>query len=270
MKSIVFRASAWLQLAFSMALAASVIWAYSTYGTALDQSLHSAAETIVSATKVIALTAESVQANDALLDDTQALMKSTRRLVEELRSTAQNNASLAPRYAEGMQGIAGLLGRAGNSFSTIGDGLMTFSLPTVERDGIRPSFGKTHPLESQGAAMKQTAADLNASAASLQILATSIAKDGPNMAKATVDTSNQAIKLLDSSEMALKRLRSQALPGAVAEMRAASAQLSSVSSGINIATNLPLGMLVVGLLLAGWCLFNSLSVLHLYSIQGRK
>lgn len=118
--------------------------------------------------------------------------------------------------------------------------------------------------------MKQTAADLNASAASLQILATSIAKDGPNMAKATVDTSNQAIKLLDSSEMALKRLRSQALPGAVAEMRAASAQLSSVSSGINIATNLPLGMLVVGLLLAGWCLFNSLSVLHLYSIQGRK
>ena len=90
------------------------------------------------------------------------------------------------------------------------------------------------------------------------------------MGKAIVDTSNQAIKLLDSSEMAVKRLRSQALPNAVAELRSTSEQLVSVSSQISMAGNVPLALLIVGLLLAGWCFFNSVSVLHLYSLYDRK
>jgi len=236
----------------------------------MGQFLDSAAASIVSTTRVIALTAETVQANDILLDDTQALLKTTRQLLEEFRATALNNASLAPKYAEGMQGIAGLLGSAATSFSAIGDGL-NFSVPTrIEWEGIRPSLVMTRPLETQGTAMKRTASDLKASASSLQALSTSIARDGQNMAKAIVASSNQAIKLLDDSEIVLKRIRSQALPNAVAELRSASEQLVSVSSGISMAGNLPLALLAVGLLLAGWCFLNSVSVLHLYSIQNRK
>lgn len=269
MKNIAFRTVAWFQLAVSVALAASVIWTYTAYRPVLGQFLDRAAVSIVSTTKVIALTAETVQANDILLGDTQALLKSTRQLIEEFRATALNNASLAPKYAEGMQAIASLLGSAANSFSAIGDGLM-FSVPTrVELDGIRPSFLLTRPLETQATAMKRSATDINAIATSLQALATSMAKDGQNMAKAIVDTSTQAIKLLDDSERVLKGIRSQALPNAVAELRSAADQVASVSSGISMAGNLPLALLAVGLLLAGWSFLNSLSVLHLYSIQGR-
>jgi hypothetical protein len=197
-------------------------------------------------------------------------LKTTRQLIEEFRATALNNASLAPKYAEGMQGIAGLLGSAGTFFSSIGDGL-NFSVPTrIEWEGIRPLLVMTRPLEAQGTAMKLTASDLKASASSLQALSTSITRDGQNMANAIVASSNQAIKLLDDSERVLKHVRSQALPNAVAELRSTSEQLVSVSSGISMAGNLPLAMLTVGLLLAGWCFLNSISVLHLYTIQDRK
>jgi ABC-type transporter Mla subunit MlaD len=224
---------------------------------------------MVSTAKVIAMTAETVQANDKLLDDAQALMKSTRQLVEELRGAALNNAALAPKYAEGMQGVAGLLGTAANSFAALGDGLM-FSVPTkVELDGIRPTVVMTRPLESQGTAMKRTASDLNASAVGLQALSTSIARDGQNMAKAIVDTSNKAIKLLDDSEMMVKRIRSQDLPSAVAELRGAAEQLDSLSSQFDMADNLPHRLLAVGLLLAVWCFFNSLGQLRLHSLHDR-
>ena len=270
MTNALFRALAWLQLALSVALLACVAWAYAQFGMSLGQSLRSAAATMVSTARVIAMTAETVQANDKLLDDAQALMKSTRQLVEELRGTALNNAALAPKYAEGMQGVAGLLGSAANSFASLGDGLM-FSVPTkVELDGIRPIVVMTRPLEPQGTAMKRTASDLKASAVALQTLSTSIARDGQNMAKAIVDTSSKAIKLLDGSEMMVNRIRSQDLPSAVAELRGAAEQLDSLSSQLDMADNLPDWLLAAGLLLAVWCFLNSLGQLRLHFLHDRK
>ncbi len=151
--------------------------------------------------------------------------------------------------------------------------LVALPLPETDKQSpttIRPLLVMTRPLEAQGTAMKLTASDLKASASSLQALSTSITRDGQNMANAIVASSNQAIKLLDDSERVLTHVRSQALPNAVAELRSTSEQLVSVSSGISMAGNLPLAMLTVGLLLAGWCFLNSISVLHLYTIQDRK
>jgi len=270
MTNALFKALAWLQLVLSVALAASVGWGYVQFGMPLGQSLRSAATTMVSTAKVIAMTAETVQANDKLLDDAQALMKSTRQLVEELRGTALNNAALAPKYAEGMQGVAGLLGSAANLFAALGDGLM-FSVPTrVELDGIRPIVVMTRPLELQGTAMKRTASDLKASAVGLQTLSTSIARDSQNMASAIVDTSSKAIKLLDDSETMVKRIRSRDLPSAVAELRGAAEQLDSLSSQVDMADKLPHWLLAVGLLLGGLGFLNSLGQIRLYSLQDRK
>lgn len=270
MNNIAFRTVARLQLALSMLLAASVVWAYTTYRPVMGQFLDATAASIVSTTKVIALVAETVQAQDILLDDTQKLIKSMRQGLTDFPAAALINANLPQRISEQMQRTAGILGRTGTSISALGDNLM-FSVPTrVELDGIRPSFVMNRPLENQATTIKQLAIDMKTYAAALQAEAATIAKDGQSLVNNIVDSRNQSIKLLDDSEKVLKDVRTQALPNAVAELRSASEQLVSVSSGISMAGNLPLALLVVGLLLAAWCFLNSLSVLHLYSIQGSK
>lgn len=270
MTQIIFKAIAWAQLICSVFLAAAVIWAYTAYRPLAGEFLRATSAAILSTSKVVTLTAETIHGNEALLDDSQKLLKSTRTLIEAFRATAASNAALVPQYAEGIGGVARLLGNAGNSLYAIGDGLM-FSVPTrIEMDGIRPSFVMSRPLEGQAVTLKRSASDLKASADSLQTLSTTVAKDGQNLLKATVETSNQAIKIMEDSELVLKQLRSQALPEAVAELKATSSQLASISSSIDLAEKVPLAFLVIGLILAGWCFLNSLSVLHLQSIQDRK
>ena len=270
MTQLIFKAIAWAQLVCSVFLAAAVIWAYTEFRPVAGEFLRATSTTILFTSKVVTLTAETIHGNEVLLEDTQKLLKFTRTLVEAFRATATSNAALVPQYAEGMRGVARLLGNAGNSFSAIGDGLM-FSVPTrIEMEGIRPVFVMSRPLETQAMNLKRSASDLKASADSLQTLSTTVAKDGQYLLKATVETSNQAIKILDDSEPVLKQLRSQALPQAVAELKATSGQLASISSSIELAEKVPFFLLVIGLILAGWFFLNSLSVLHLQSIQDRK
>ncbi len=266
----IFKAVAWLQLACSLFLAAAVIWAYTEYRPITGEFLRATSAAILSTSKVVTLTAETIHGNEMLLEDTQKLLKSTRTLIQEFRTSATSNAALVPQYAEGMRSVANLLGNAGHSFSSIGEGLM-FSVPTrIEMDGIRPSLVMSRPLENQATTLKRSAMDLKTSATSIQALATTIEKDGQNLLKATVETSNQAIKIMEDSEGVLKQLRSQALPNAVDELKATSGQLASISSNIDLAEKVPLALLIIGLILSGWCFLNSLSVLHLQSMQSNR
>lgn len=252
-----------LQLAFSILLGATVVWGYSGYRSALGPFTQSLATAIVSTADVISRTAETVQAKQSMVDNTLAMLVSSRKLIEELRTSAQAQAALAPKYAEGLRGASSLLGTAANSFSALGDSLM-FSVPTnIEMDGFRPVFIWTKPLASTVQSINQNGAQLKLLGDGLLGISSSLTKDGQNLSTAFIDTSNQTIKLLDDTEKTLAALKGLEFPKALANLKAASDNLRTVGAQVDMAGNIGLVLLIAGLLLAGWCFLNSLHMLYL-------
>lgn len=251
----------WLQLAFSILLGATAVWGYLGYRNALGPFTQSLAIATVSTADVISRTAETVQAKQSLVDNTLEMLVSSRKLIEELRTSAQTQTELAPKYAEGLRGAAGLLGTSGVIFSKLGDSLM-FSMPTgIEMQGIRPMLVMTKPLEAPAKSFKENSEHLKSLGEGLIGISSSLAKDGHNISSAFVDTSNNAIKLLDDTEKTLAVLKGLEFPKALANLKIASDNLRTVGAQADIAGNFGLILLITGLLLSGWCFLNSLSLL---------
>ncbi len=254
---------AWLQIFFSALLAATVIWCYVSIQSALGEFTKSLGTAIIASANVISQTAETVQTKQAMLDNSLEMIVSSRKLIEELRISAQNQSALAPKYAKGFRGAAEILSSAGNAFSALGGNLM-FSLPTrIEMDGLRPVFILTKPLASTGQIILENAQQMKLLGDGLQAVSSSLETDSKNISAAFIESSGHAIKVLDATEVALAALKGWELPKAVAELKIASANLRTVSNQVDIAGNVGLILLIAGLLLAGWCFLNSLNMLYL-------
>lgn len=258
----VVRALACTQLVFSALLAATVIWGYVSSRTALGQFAESVATAIVSTANVIGHVAETVQAKQSMIDNTMEMLVSSRKLIAELQTSAQNQSALTPQYAEGVRGVANVINTLGNAVSSIGDRLM-FSTPSIQMEGIRPVVVMTKHMEPQALAVKATAQDLKMVGNGFLVAASSLVKDTQNISASFIDTSSHAIKLLDDTEKTLTVLQGQEFPMAVAQLKVASDNLRTVGSQVDLAGNIGLVLLFAGLLLAGWCFLNSLSVLFL-------
>lgn len=254
---------AYAQLVSSALLAVVVIFVYVEFRATVGQFSQSLAATIVSTAKVIGQTAETVQAQQSLFDDALATLASSRKFIEELRVSAQNQTTYAPKYAVGLRVTSEILSGTGDAYSRLGDSLM-FSMPTsIQLEGIKPVFVMSKPLEKSGQSIKADAQNLKNLAGSLLAVSSSLANDSKNLSTAITDTSNNAIKLLDETEKTLTSLKSQTLPQAIAELKSASENLHSASRQVKLAGNLGLVLLIAGLLLSGWCFLTSLSILHL-------
>ncbi len=258
---------AYTQLAFSALLAVSAIFVYVEFRATLGQFSQSLAATIVSTANVIGQTAETVQTKQSLFDDALATLVSSRKVIEELRVSAQNQTTYAPKYAAGLRVTSEILSGTGDAYSRLGDSLM-FSMPTsIQLEGIKPVFVMSKPLEKSGQSIKADAQNLKSLGGSLQAIASTLANDSNNLSTAITDTSNNAIKLLNETEKTLISLKSQNLPQAISELKSASENLHSASRQVNLAGNFGMVLLVAGLLLSGWCFLNSLSVLYLTKNQ---
>jgi len=253
----------WLQLIFSIFLGATAIWGYLGYRSAIGPFTQSLAKAIISSADVISRTAETVQAKQSMVDNTLALLVSSRKLVEELRSSAQTQAALVPKYAEALRSASALFGTADNVFSTLGNSL-TFSVPTsIAMQGLKPVLVMTQPLAPTGQSIKQNGAQLKSLGDALERISSSMTKDGQNLTTAFIDTSNQTIKLLDDTEKTLAALKGLEFPKALADLKIASDNLRAVGTQVDMAGNIGLVLLIAGLLLAGWCFLNSLHMLYL-------
>lgn len=262
-----FRFLAWMQLAISGLIAGGVIWAYLAYHPSFGQLLKSSSETIVATANVVAQIADAVQANEVVVTDAQKLLLASRQLVDELQNSVQNQAALAPTYAEGVRSMSGLLARTGTAFSALGDGMM-FSVPLrVEMDGIRPIVVFGRPLQGQAQAFKDISVDLNRTGNSLLTLSTSLTNDSKGVSTAVIATSNQTRQLIDSIEKSLADLHKQTLPNAVVDLKSAASNLSSISSGIAVASHITEALVGLGLLLSAWCFVHSLGQLHILSTR---
>ena len=254
---------AWLQLFISIALAATVIWGYMTYRASLGQFAQSVAAFIVAVSNVVGRTAETIEAKQSLIDQTGKTLLATRDLIKQLQVSAYNQANNAPQYAAGVRAVSDSVGKLGVTVGSIGNGLM-FEAPTsIQWQGIHTKIIKTRPLQNQALEFKAHAQNIKVLSATLLAVSDTIGRDGKNLSLSFMATSEQALKLLEETERTLGRLKSNDLPKALVDLRDTSENLRNVSKQVGVVGNVSEVFLVVGLLLAGWCFFNSLGLMLL-------
>jgi hypothetical protein len=137
-------------------------------------------------------------------------------------------------------------------------------MPTgISMEGARPKVTMSRPLDKPAQALRANAQDIKVVSESLLGIAATISRDGQNLSSAFNATSDQALKVIAEAEKALGRLRTQEMPKAIEDLKATSENLRQISAQIEIVGNLALILLIVGLLLAGWCFLHSVGMLML-------
>lgn len=264
-KTKLFTFLAWLQLLFSVLLASAMVWGYMSYQASFGQFIHSVAASIGAVSNVVVRTAETIETRRDLLDQTGQMLVVTRNLVKALRVAADNQAKMAPQYAAGLRSASNVSEQLGGSLESIGQVFFGLSLPTsIQMQGMRPVPVMSHPWEKQARDFINKAHDIKAISATLSGISDTLnSDDGKNVSSALVVTSEQALKVISEVEKTLEKLKTQDLPKAIADLRVTSANLSQISTQIDMVGNVGLVLLVVGLLLAGWCFLHSLSALML-------
>lgn len=262
-RSAFFAVLAWFQLALSLGFASAIVWGYVTYQASLGNFVSSIAASVGAISTVVVRTAETVEARKEMLDETQKMLVVSRGLITDLKSMAENQARLGPQYSAGMMATADLMRKLVGPLQAIGEKMMVISIPNIQVVGIKPSVTMTKPFEAQGAQLKAAAQDAKVVSESLAGISKAIAQDGQKVSSAFIATSDQALKVLGETEKTLSRLKTEDLPKAVADLKATSEKLHSVSTQVDIAGNLGVVMLIVGLLLALWCVMHSLGALLL-------
>ena len=260
----IFAILAWMQLITSFLLASAIIWGYVSYHASLGQFIQSVAASIGAVSNVVVRTAETIETRRDLLDQTGQMLVVTRNLVNELRVAANHQAAVAPQYADGLRSAADVAGKLGSSLEAMGNGLLRLSLPTgIQMQGMKPVPVMSRPLEKQAQDLINNAQNIKTISASLSGISDTIGRDGKNVSSALAATSEQALKVISEVEKTLAQLKTQDLPKAIADLRATSVNLSQLSAQVDIAGNVGLALLVVGLLLAAWCFLHSLGALML-------
>lgn len=249
----------WLQLIFSILLATTLLYGYLTYRVPLGQFTESLATSMVSVSNVVETTAETVELNKSLLVSTRQTVVVARGYVQELNAKASNLTKQGPQFVEFVRVASEKIVRLGDSLISVGDGLM-FSAPTdVQLEGMRPVIVMSRPMEAYGQKIKAIAEEIKGLGSGMP----KIANQGVTKASEIASESVQVLRQLDDTEKLLSRLEGHDLPKALLEMKSTSENLRRISQEVSVAGNIGTTILIFGLLLAGWCFLNSLSLLML-------
>jgi hypothetical protein len=262
-KKTLFALLAWMQLLVSLLLASTVVWGYVSYQASFGQFVHSVAASIEAVSNVVIRTAETVESRRDMLDSAAQMLVVTRSLVTELKVASENQVKALPQYAEGMRSASTAVGKLSSTLDSIGDRFLKLPLPAVRMDGMKPTIVIAHPLQIQGQELKANAADLKAVAGTLSNISVALDRDGTNVSLAFVATSDQALKVISEVEKTLSHLKSQDLPKALTDLKTTTEKLKSISVQVDLVGNFGRVLLVVGLLLSGWCFLHSLGALML-------
>lgn len=259
-----FAVLAWLQLIIGVLLATVMMWGYANYKASLGLFVHSVAASIGAVSDVVIRTAETVEARRELLDQTSQMLLVTRKQINELRVAGENQAKLAPQYAQGLRSASTVTGKLGNSMGSLGDGLLRISIPSgIQFVGMKPVIVMSQPLAAKGQELKDNSRDIKAISDSLSGISELLGRDSKTVSTAFVATTEQALKVLTEVEKTLAQIKTQDLPKAIADLKTAAQNLRSVSAQIDMVGNGGLILLIVGLLLASWCIVHSLGSLML-------
>jgi methyl-accepting chemotaxis protein len=251
------RVLASIAVLFSMLLAVITIWAFAAYRSSIGEVTRSLAATTLSASKAIAEVANTVKARQELLDETTRTLEATRKLVQEMKVTAERFDKVLPKLAANLKDASDGMHEAAAAMENVAKGL-AMELPTgIERSGLTFTIVRNRPLEGLGKPIRTWAERSKRLGETLQDLSTI---DVRSLGTAFIDTGERALKLIDESAKATAELKTERLPQAVAELDRASQNLQRASEQINTADQVGIALLALGLLLAGWCAINSISL----------
>lgn len=260
-----FKLLAWLQLFTSLSLASAIVWGYVSYQASFGQFINSISASIIAVSNVVIRTAETVESRRDLLDQTGNMLSVTKKLINEFKITAENQAKIAPQYAEGLRSAATVAGRLSGILESVADGIL-FSVPTgIRMQGMTPVVIISRPLEKQARELKLNSQDIKVISEILSEASQVISRDGQNLGSTFIATCEQALKVISEAEKALGQIKMNDLPKTIEDLKTTSEKLRNIGVQVDIVGNVGLALLVIGLLLAVWCFFNSLGSLMLAS-----
>lgn len=251
----------WMQMIFSVLLAASFIWAYVTFRYSAGEFMSSMSNSILSASTVLTKIAETIKTRQLLVDDMTRTLRATRKLVFELQASAQTQGKLIPQYSDNLKYAATLSANLASGISNVGDGIM-FSVPTkVSMEGAKPILIWTRPLAQQGLELKAHGKQIKRLSDSLVSFSVMMNQDAQRLNSTFIATCSETIRLLDDVGKSVTVLNRQDLPAAIADLEKASESLKEASNRIHLTQNFSLALLVAGLILSAWCFIHSVGVI---------
>jgi hypothetical protein len=99
-KRSLFVVLAWMQLVFSLLLAASIVWVFVNYQGTIGQVVNSVAVTVDALSTAVLRTVETVEAQKGVIDEVDKSLKSSRGLVTAARDMVRNQEKELPVYAD--------------------------------------------------------------------------------------------------------------------------------------------------------------------------
>ena len=260
------RLFAWVQMLASIALAGGVLYGYATYGAPIKQAFESFRASILSVSKVIDITAETLASREELINSTKQTLLQTRAAIEQIRRVISAQTSQAPQRAEELRAASRAIARFGELLDTWGDRLINISVPSrIEFEGLKPMVVLRRPMEPDGANFKANAKDFRTVSDGILQLSKTVEADGVQLGAAFWQLSEQTMKLLEESEKSLRGIQQQALPMAVQEMRRIASQMQSVSNELANVSSVDTTAPLIGLVFSALCFLNGACLLALAS-----
>jgi septal ring factor EnvC (AmiA/AmiB activator) len=266
-KKTLFTFLAWLQLTLSALLAVAIIWGYVNFQASFGQFPRSLATSISAMSDAVIRTAETVEARQAMLNETQQVLVEARKALTDIKAATQRLVSQGTQLTREINATSEVLIQVAGPLQTMGDTLRTLSVPNIQIVGIKPVVSITRPFEDVGKKFMGLAMNLKSINSTFAKITESINQDGPKVGTDLVTTSEQAMKALIETEKTLERLKSQDLPKAIENLKATSENLRNLSTQVESVSNVGPVLLLVGLLLALWCFIHSLGALLLARSQ---
>ena len=258
---LVVRIIGWLQMFLSVLLIVAAISVYFSYRSSLGDMTKSLANSVLSVSDVIAKVATTIEVRQELLGDTTEVLVSSRKLIADLKSSAETQATLLPRYVDSLRPIPTTMAEIGNNVVKISSN-MQFSVPIgIRWEGRKPVIDWTVPLERPAQLLRKNGEALLSLSGNVGTAIESVNTEAKKINAGFIDMSQKTMTLIDHSVKTTEKLKSQDLPQAISALKTAADSLRQASAEAKGIEQLALSLLIAALVLGSLFAFNSVGVL---------
>lgn len=262
-KRSLFAVLAWMQLVFSVLLAASIVWVFVNYQGTIGQVVNSVAVTVDALSTAVLRTVETVEAQKGVIDEVDKSLKSSRGLVTAARDMVRNQEKELPVYADATKTIATSVTGTADRVQLVGERWISLKVRTPQLDKGVPTIRDWRPFEDEGNQLVRLSVEIRKIGSAVRAVSDSLLADASRTGKQFVLASDQLIAVIDGAEGVISRVKRVDLPLAVNDLKVTSERLKAVKSQVDSGAHVALGIMIVGLLLSAWCIVHSLGVVML-------
>jgi len=170
-----------LQLIVSIVLATAIVIGYVTYRASLGQFIGSLSASVISISKTVEITVDTIASREKFLESTKQTLMQTHSAIKSFSNLAQSQAKQAPQLAREIHAASAVASRLGETLNSIADGLM-FSVPTdIQFEGVKPVLIMSRPLAPRAKKLKLDAQNIQTVSDGLLRTSSTIAKEGQGL-----------------------------------------------------------------------------------------